>query len=181
MADVAAQSIEEFGDRIIYRYPAARFEQVPVIFSAALSPGLKTLVNTQAAVSFVIPPIGITAKLFQIDWLLKTYIVLQNDALAGTPLTCVNIGFVRMVTPSPLLNYDGKSLQTQFYETKTTNLLSSKQLRSINVSDIQLEPASDSSNYANGPASDARFLFNTPSAVSYLLALFQPVVTLYKK
>jgi len=182
VADVNAQSVEDFADRIIYRFPAGRYEQAATTWPLVMTPGLKTLVNTDTSRSYVIPASGISAKFFKIEWFFNLAVVMQNDAVPGTPLVMVDIDFLRFATPSPSLNYDGKSLQTEFYERKIENYYSSPQLRAINISNISVEPKSITANYLGGSTSlDSRISWNVVSSVSYLVALFQPVVTFYKK
>lgn len=182
MADVQAQSVEDFADRIIYRYPAGRYEQVAVTWQNTMTPGLKVLVNTDTTRRYIVPASGIIARFFKIEWFFNLGVVFQNDAVGGNPLVLVEMDFLRFLTPSPSLSYDGKSMQTEFYEKKTENIYQSPQLRSINISNISVEPRSIAANYLGGStALDARVSWNIASSVSYLVALFQPVVTFYKK
>lgn len=181
MADVAAQSIEEFADRIIYRYPGGRYEQSPTTWASLITPGLKTLVNTQTSRSYVVPQIGINAKFFKIEWLINTFMVL--NASGGGGLRVLKCDFARYATPSPALNYDGKSLQTEFYDKKTENIYASPNLRAINISNIQVEPIGSLSDYTASGISgfSASIDWDTSGSTNYLAAILQPVVTLYKK
>lgn len=182
MATVNAQSVEDFADRIVYRFPAGRYEQIATTWGATMTPGLKVLVNTDTTRSYVIPASGVSAKFFKIEWFFKLGVVFQNDAISGTPLVLVEMDFLKFLTPAPALSYDGKSLQTEFYQEKTENIYQSPQLRAINISNISVEPRSIASNYLGGSTSlDARVSWNIVSSVSYLVALFQPTVTFYKK
>lgn len=179
MATVNAQSVEDFADRIIYRFPATRFEQTPVTIKNTGSPGLKTLVNTSANVSYVIPASGVSARFFKIQWLINTAVVLSNTA-SGTILQTVGIDFLRYSALG--LNYDGRSMQTEFYEKNTENYYPSVQLRSINLGDISIEPIINTTNLSGaGFGLNAVLDWDIIGAVSYIVALLNPVVTFYKK
>lgn len=175
MADVAAQSIEEFADRIIYRYPGGRYEQASTDYYGSLTIGLKTLVNTQASISYNIPRSGISARFFKVEWNMTASVAILADGVASYFL--VKTDFFRIVASS--LNYDGKSLQTEFYKEQTENIVSAPQLRSINITNIQIEPRFDLSLIQSTGLSYVRA---APSpGTCYLIAILQPVVTHYKK
>ena len=179
MANINAQSVEDLPDRIIYRYPAGRYQQTPTNWVYIGNPGLTTLVNTQTSRSYVIPASGISAKLFKIEWVINTFAVFDAGS---NGLRSIKYDFARIVTPSPALNYDGKTLQTEFYEKKTENFYTSPQLRSINISDIQVEPMFDITNIAGAGAGLTAVLdFNLAATTFYMAALMQPTVTFYKK
>lgn len=175
MANVNAQSIEEFADRIIYRYPAGRYEAIPGNISTVISTGLKTLVNTDASRSYIVPASGISARFFKIEWVFNMAIQV-NNAIIGYDLL-IDHDFIRYSTPDPALNYDGKALQTEFYERKTENYYQSPQLRSINIKDIAVEPKLTDLLYVI----TAQFDLNLGSNSNKLVALLQPIVTFYKK
>jgi hypothetical protein len=176
MAAVNSQSVEDFADRIIYRYPAARFEQAAVIFESAVDPGLKTLVNTATSTEFNIPASGISARFYKVDWTFKLLISMFNSGSGGWQVFN-DIKFLRYITPAPALNYDGKSFQTEFYDDKTEAYIPSAQLRTISITNIQVEPVSIAANYLV----NASIAWDFGAAVTQLIALLQPVVTFYKK
>lgn len=173
MANVNAQSVEDLPDRTIYRFAAGRFEQVATSAGNVFSPGLKTCVNTQASISYIVPASGISARLYKIEWNLK--MVVQSFNAVNSTNTLNSIDFLRMSATS--LNYDGKNQQTEFYENKTENYYTSPQLRSINIGNISVETKPSLSNYLYSPQID---IFNS-YATNFIIALFQPTVTFYKK
>ena len=179
MATVNAQSVEDFADRIVYRFPAARFEQVPVTIKNTGSPGLKTLVNVATSTSFMVPASGMAARFFKIEWIINTSVVLTNTA-SGTILQMVKIDFLKYLASS--LNYDGKSQQIEFYEKNTENYYTSPQLRAINIGNISIEPIIETTNMSGaGFGLNAVIDWDISSSVSYIVALLHPVVTFYKK
>lgn len=177
MATVNAQSVEDFADRIIYTYPAAKFTQVAVGIGAALTPGYKTLVNNATNTSFVVPASGISAKFFKINWIIVPALVVTNNfpAAAGASVTA-RIDYTKLLATS--LNYDGKSLQTEICSKEFENYYGSQQLRAINITDISLEPLVKLTDYTSY-STDAQI---QPSSGSYsIIAYMQPRVTFYKK
>lgn len=177
MANVAAQSAEEFTDRVIYRYPACRFEQTPGNVALSLSVGLKTLTNTTASTSFVIPASGISAKMYRVEWCFVTSVQVSefSHPIGNTLIRC---GFNQLIASS--LNYDGKPLQTKFYKNTAEVFVISNQLRAINITDLQVEPlwSFGDLQFTGGVASG--YLQWTDATVA-LVALMQPTVTFYKK
>lgn len=176
MADVNAQSVEDYADRIVYRYPGGRYEQTAAQISSVLTPGLKVLVNTDTFRSYIIPASGITARFFKIEWVFNLAIQV-NNALGGVYNMLIKQDFMRYVTPAPALNYDGRSLQTEFYTEKTENIYSSPQLRAINITNISVEPKAITANLLN----TVQFDFNFGTSSNFLVAILQPTVTFYKK
>jgi len=173
MAEVNAQSVEEFPDRVIYRYPAGRYEQGAVSAGNVFSPGLKTCVNTQTSISYIVPSSGLSARFYKIEWLFKSVVQSTN---AINSITILNsIDFLRYSATS--LNYDGKSLQTEFYQEKTENYYTSPQLRSINIGNISVETRPSLANYLLTAQID---IFNSTNT-NFIIALLQPIVTFYKK
>lgn len=181
MATVNAQSVEDFADRIVYRFPAGRYEQTPVSWNSMCSPGLKTLVNTDASRSYVVPSSGLSYKFFKIEWLIKTFVVLDTATAPG--LKSIVCDFARYSSLAPALNYDGRSLQTEFYEKKSENVYASASLRSINISNIALEPIMHTTDLSTGGSYgfNAFLDWSTSAVTNYLVALLQPTVTAYKK
>ena len=170
MANVNAQSVEDYADRIVYRYAGGRFEQAASLCTTVFSTGLKTLVNTDTSRSYIIPASGISARFFKIDWTFNTFAVFVNNSGAGTINTKVD--FARIVASS--LNYDGKAQQTIFIENQVENFYTSPQLRAINIGNIQMEPKMPAFGTFN-------LTYESNSLNSYLVAIVQPVVTFYKK
>lgn len=176
MANVNAQSVEDFADRIIYRFPAGRYEQAALgNISTVISTGLKTLANTDTSRSYIIPSSGISARFFKIEWVFNMAIQVNNYIIGYDLL--IDHDFIRYSTPAPALNYDGKTLQTEFYERKTENYYQAQQLRSINIKDIAVEPKLTDLLYVI----TAQFDLNLGSNTNKLVALLQPIVTFYKK
>jgi hypothetical protein len=178
MATVNAQSVEDFADRIIYRFPGGRFEQAPVTWKDTMTPGLKTLVNTDTNRQYVVPASGIGAKFYKIEWFFSAFVVFVNDATAGAGQEMMtNIGFVRINAGN--LNYDGKPQQTEFYTEKIENYYTSPQLRSINIANIQMEPKINAIDAASTGTWTTNY--QAVASVSYLGVIAQPTVTFYKK
>lgn len=170
MANVNPQSIEEFNDRVIYRYPGGRFEQSSGSFAASLSSGLKTCVNTDTTRNYVVPASNQPARFFKIDLFFNCFLSVANT-LNGGYVQLVDLDFSKIYAP---LNYDGKSLQTEFYEKNTTNFYTSRQFRSLSIADISVEPVAGVLMAAN----NGYFAYNT--GVSFIVAIMQPVITYFK-
>lgn len=175
MATVNAQSVEDFAGRVVYRYPSCRFEQVPGLWQLTMSPGLKSLINTDSALSYVVPAAGISYSFFRIQWGVKLGTIFSNGAIAGNPLIIVKTDFTKLNLD---VNYDGKSLQTEFTSKNIENYYTSPQLRAINVGDLNLEPLAVAANLAPDPT---RISANIATADAYLIATLSPIVTAYKK
>lgn len=177
MADVNAQSVEDYADRIIYRYPGGRYEQVLGTIAQALTTGLKTLVNTSTARVYVMPATGMPARFFKVEWLIS--VALQtlgtaNDMIGSVLMPC---SFLRLSATS--LNYDGKELQTEFYEKKSENFVTSPQLRAVNIGNVSVEPVFDFSSWQFTGLSNAQWSGASPNCG--LVAILQPTITFYKK
>lgn len=174
MAIINAVSIEDYSDRIIYRYPGGRYEQAASTLFPVFSTGLKTLVNTETSRSYDVPRSGSPARFYRIDYVFNTaasFLLSDNSTNYS-----IAIDFLRILINS--LNYDGKTAQTEFYEKKTENYLASSQLRAINIGNIQVEPKFSISDIQWTGLSGI-----TPSAATtaFLIAIIQPVVTMFKK
>lgn len=170
MASVNAQSIEELPDRIIYRYPGGRFEQASGSFASSLASGFKTCVNTDTTREYVVPSSNQPARFFKIDLFFNCFLSVANT-LNGGYVQLVELGFSKIYAP---LNYDGKSLQTEFYEKNNVNLYTSRQLRSVSIANISIEPVAGSLMAAN----NGYFAYNT--GVSFIVAIMHPVITYFK-
>jgi hypothetical protein len=175
MATVNAQSVEDFAGRIVYRYPSCRFQQAAGLWELTMSPGVKSLVNTDLALVYVVPSSGTSYLFFKIQWAIKVGVVFSNGAIPGNPLVFTESSFSKI---SANINYDGKSLQTEFSDKKIENFYTSPQLRAINVGNISLEPLTIAANLAPDPT---RIAANILTADAYLVAMFTPIVTAYKK
>ena len=175
MADVNAQSVEDYADRIVYRYPGGRYEQTLGTYLLALTPGLKTLINTDTARTYVIPQSGLPARFFKIS--LEIYTSLLLTDIAGVSTTLIKTGFFKISIPS--LNFDGKSLDTEFYKEVNDMIFTSPNLRAINIGDITLEPV-QIPGYAQNTAL-SRMQFDTGAATTGLRAIIRPIVTFFKK
>ena len=125
MAQVAPQSTEELPDKIVYKYPATRFEQVATIYSDTSSPGLKTLINQDSggSTSLIVPPSANKAKYYTIDVFFKTGVILKNTLLGATYFFIEN-DFFRIEFPAVgLLQFDGRPTQSKFYNKENNNNL----------------------------------------------------------
>lgn len=176
MASINAQSVEELADRIVYRYPGGRFEQTATNWSGALTAGAKTLVNTDTARSYVVPASGIPAKFFSVEWYISTSVNLTENINVGGIMN-VTCGFFSISIPT--LNYDGRTLQTDFYQEKTVNLIPSTQLRAISMSNIAMDPIFNIGQVQFTALSG--FGFTNGAAATKLIAIIQPIVTMFKK
>ena len=175
MADVNAQSVEEYADRIVYRFPAARFAQATTTVASALTPGLKILVNAATTSNFIVPATNESAKFFKIEW----SFIAAFQAYSNTSGSLFNqkIRFLEISATSLL--YDGKSLTTSFYEEKEVLMYTSPQLRSITVANITLDPLQVRTDWTNyHPVSTTTL---STGANAFLLASMRPIVTRYKK
>ena len=177
MADVNAQSVEDYADRIVYRFDGGRYEQALTTWAGAVSPGLKTLVNTDTARSYLIPRSGLPARFFKID--LRVRVALKNFSGTTdlTPYALIDWNFLRVSIPT--LNFDGKSQVTDFYSDFTEQIVSSPQLRAINITDISVEPSGIFANLQSTSLSN--FSFVGSAATVGLVAIVQPTVTFFKK
>ena len=175
MATVNAQSVEDFADRIVYRYSGGRYEQTLTTPALSLSTGLKTLLNTDTSRSYVVPASGIPSRFYKVE--LKFYGSFQinedNRAIGPTLVPCE---FFQISIPS--LNYDGRALQTIFSAKSAENMVTSAQLRAVNIGNIQAEPMIDYSIIQNTALS--RIQFDTSLLVG-LRAVIEFVVTCYRK
>lgn len=177
MADINAQSVEDYADRIVYRYRGGRYDQVLTGWIGAFPASLLTLLNTDTARTYVVPRSGLPAKFFKIELSIYTAAYVTEIA-AGVGLTLVKASFFRVNIPT--LNFDGKSQITEFYSEKNEQYYTSPQLRAINIGNIQVEPII--------PYSDLLFTpgittpqFNPAGATTGITAIIQPTVTYYKK
>jgi len=177
MADINAQSVEDYADRIVYRYAGGRYEQVLTNWAGSLSPGLKTLVNTDTKRSYIVPRSGSPAKFFKVEIFIFSCLKIASPSYYLTPYGLMQCGFFRVSIPS--LNFDGKSQVTEFYKESTEQIVPSSQLRSINIGDILLEP---SVIFANIQSNDTgTFSFSGGAGTTGLISIVQPIVTYYKK
>lgn len=174
MADVNAQSIEDYADRIVYRFAGGRYEQVLTTFQLAASVGLKTLVNTDTTRAYIVPKSAVQARFYKIE--LEIYSSINITDTAGV-LYLMEAKFFKVSIPS--LNFDGKSLSTEFYGGKSEMFYTSSYLRAINIGNILAEPC----------GLPSQIQFQTPSGLSFaftagttgLRAIIVPTVTFYKK
>lgn len=177
MANVNAQSVEDYADRIVYRFPGGRYEQVLTTWASAFTTGLKTLVNADTSRSYVVPTSGINAKFFKID--LRIYIAVSVTLTSPSSFSSLTkSGFLRVSIPT--LNMDGKSQLTDFYQEKTEFFYTSQQLRAINISNILVEPIQSYTDLRS-TVNVTTPQFDTTSAVTQLVGIVQPTVTFYKK
>ena len=175
MASVNAQSVEDYADRIVYRYPAARFAQATTTIVLGLTPGLKALVNSATTSEFIIPASNESAKFFKIDWFFN--VAFQSVNVSSGSIFNQKISFLEISVTS--LNYDGKNLTTSFFEERESVILSSPQLRQINIGNISVDPLQLSTDWINyHPLSTTTLSLG---ANAFLLAAVRPVVTRYKK
>lgn len=176
MAVIAPQSVEELSDRIIYRYPGGRYDQALTNWNGALTSGQKTLVNTDTTRSYSVPASGIPARFFSVDLYFTTSVVLKEILGVNGNMNVV-CGFFSISIPT--LNYDGRTLQTDFYQPKTTNYIPSTQLRAINLSNILVDPIFNIGEVQFTALSG--FGFSNGASETQLIAIIQPIVTMYKK
>lgn len=175
MAVINAQSVEDFSDRIIYRFPAGRYEQALSNFADTISSGYKTLVNTETSRRYNIPQSGISARFYKINLLFSA--VLIGVGPGAYTSIMARAGFFRINAPS--LTFDGKSMQTEFYEPKNEIMYGAAQLRAIDITDIQMEPSLATTDFQGTALST--FNFGAGSLDSRLAVLMQIIVTYYKK
>ena len=175
MATVNAQSVEDFADRIVYRYEPGIYLQAAAAITSVTSPGLKTLVNSDTSRSYIVPASGLPARFYKIEWAINLSMVLA-PVIGGTASIAAN--FVRLEIPS--LNYDGKGLQTKFNVPMFETYYASAQLRSVNIGNISIEPKVNADVYSpRNTGGD--IAFDSVNAVSYLSATLAPTITFYKK
>lgn len=174
MADVNAQSIEDYADRIVYRFVGGRYEQALTTFQLAASVGLKTLVNTDTYRSYIIPKSGLQARFFKIEF---EFFGAINVTDSNGVLYLLEAKFFKISIPS--LNFDGKSLSTEFYGKKSEAFYASPYLRSVNIGDILAEPSALPSQIQFETA--AGLSFNFGAGTTGLRAIIVPTVTFYKK
>lgn len=177
MANVNAQSVEDYADRIVYRFPGGRYEQVLTNWASAFTTGLKTLVNTDTDRSYVVPTSGINAKFFKID--LSIYIAVSVTLTSPSSFSSLTKSWFLRVS-IPTLNMDGKSQLTEFYQEKTEFFYTSQQLRAINISNILVEPVQSYTDLRN-TMNVTTVQFDFASALTQLVGIVQPTVTFFKK
>lgn len=176
MADINAQSVEDFADRIIYRYPGGRYEAALGAYATGFTTGLKTLVNTDTSRSYVVPQSAEPSKFFKVQ--LDVYVSLRlTEAGSIAAVMIVETGFFRMSIPS--LNYDGKPMMTDFYKQSNESMISSQILRAVNIGDVLVEPRTIASNMQFTALSG--IIFNQGAGTTGLIAVVQPTITRYKK
>lgn len=172
--DINPKSIEEYADRVVYRYDGGRYNQALTAWTSVFTTGLKTLVNTDTSRSYIVPKIGIAARFFKITF---DFFVSVNVTETTVGVCLAKTSFFRVSIPS--LNFDGKSQLTDFYNEKAEQFIASGQLRAINIGDIQVEPVTEFSNLQFTSLSGIAFSFG--AATTGLTAIVQPTVTHYKK
>jgi len=175
VADVNAQSIEEFSDRVVYRFIGGRYQQAVSTMSAALNTGLKTLVNTDTTRNYIIPRSGTSARFYKVE--LNIFCALQATEAVVIGACLVPMKFFRVVMSSLL--FDGKSLTTDFFKESNENIIASSYLRNISIRDIQMEPVFNPGQLQQTALS--QFQFTTGAGTTALYAIVQPTVTFYKK
>jgi hypothetical protein len=176
MANVNAQSIEDYADRIVYRYAAGRYEQALTTWTGAFSSSTsKTLVNTDTSRSYIVPETNQSARFYKIDIEICTAVNVTEDAIG---LTLTNISFFKITIPS--LNFDGKSQLTDFYEKRTVQFYTSPQLRAINIGDLIMEPVVSYTDLRNTPGVTYPS-FSIGAGTTQLIAYLRPTVTYFKK
>lgn len=173
--DIGPQAIEEYANKVVYRFAGGRFEQALVNIADAISPGLKTLVNTDTTRSYLIPRYGISALSYKIDLLFSLAVKLASGG--GAAPTMSKAEFFRVSAPT--LNFDGRSCVTDFYERKNSFAVVSSQLRAINITNISVEPAINMANLQGTTLSS--FVYTAGVLDTQLLLYMQPIVTFYKK
>jgi len=174
VADVNAQSIEDYSDRIVYRFVGGRYEQALTTFQLSASVGLKTLVNTDTSRSYIIPKSANQARFFKID--LEFYGSI-NVTDSGGVLYLLEAKFFKISIPT--LNFDGKSLCTEFYGQKSEMFYTSSYLRAVNIGNILAEPCGLPSQIQFETASGLSFNFG--AGTTGLRAIIVPTVTFFKK
>ena len=180
MATVNTQSVEDFADRIVYRFPGGRYEQALTGWVGAFSSATtKTLVNTDTSRSYVIPASGINAKFYKIDIEIFTAVnVTEAASGANIGLTQTKISFFKVSIPS--LNFDGKPQVTDYYSQKTEQFYTSPQLRAINIGDLIIEPIVMYSELLSTPVVTYP-QFDIGAGKTQIVAYLKPTVTFYKK
>lgn len=177
MADVNASSVEDYADRIVYRYAGGRYEQALTTWASAFSSAsLLTLVNTDTSRSYVVPRSGLPAKFYKIELNLFSAVRL-TDTNVPIGLTLVKTPFFKISIPT--LNFDGKSQLTEFYKQDNEQFYTSQQLRSINIGNVLLEPSMEYSNIQFFTGSYPAF--SVAAGSTGFIAIVQPTVTMYKK
>jgi len=179
MGLVNPQSSEDLDSRIIYRFPATRFEQALTLYENTLTPGLKTLVNQDSggSTSLVVPANSSKARLYIIELHFKLSASLVNTFLAGAPRVLLETSFFRAEFPAVgAINLDGKPTQSKFYEVRNTIYYPSSSLRSVGYGNLQIEPSAVLANYIY----NANITLDTITAVSQLICLLYPVITFVK-
>lgn len=176
MATVNAQSVEDFADRIVYRFPGGVYDQALSAWNSVFNEGLKTLVNTDVSRSYIIPASGLSYRFFKVELSIFGYARVTESG-GGYGLMVLSCKFSRVSIPS--LNYDGKSLLTDFYSEKSENIVVSQQLRAINIGNVLMEPAVVVSDLQFTGLSHLQF--SNGAGTSGLRAIVQPTVTAYKK
>ena len=174
MANVNAQAVEEFQDRVVYRYPGGRFEQALTNFAGALGVGLKTLVNTDTSRTYVVPNSGISARFYKVN--IDIYVCIEGTETTFG-LTLIKTSFFRVSMPT--LNFDGKPLLTDFYKENNELFVTSSQLRAINIGNMLVEPANEFSNIQGTALSTVSL--GGGAGTTGIFAYMQPTVTFYKK
>lgn len=180
MAQINAQSVEDFSDRIVYRYTGGRYEQALTDWPGALSSTVaKTLVNTQTSRSYIVPASGISARFYKIEFEIYTAVNLTENAVgANIGLTLARMKFLQISMSS--LNFDGKPQVTEFYNEKTELMYTSPQLRAINLGDIKMVPLCIWTDLRY-PTAVPYPQFSTGAGTTQLVAIVKPTVTFYKK
>lgn len=173
MAAVNIASIEEYADRIVYKYLAGRYEQVPAAIATVVTPGLKTLVNTDTTREYNIPATGESAKFYKVDLYISTCLSAVNTGTGSTDVL-VRQDFFRVSIPT--LKFDGKSPITEFYDKQSSFIIPSSQLRQLSMGNISLEPSLMTTNLQWSAGQGYTFAGN-----ANWVALIQPIVTFYKK
>ena len=175
MAIVNPQSTEEYGDRVVYSFQAASFTQAASTYALIAAPGYKTLVNDATTTEFAIPAQSYAARFFKIEWFFVPSARLYNNILSSYVAGALKVNRIRATT----LNYDGKAYQTVFYRDVGDSLIyASSQLRSINITNIELDPIMEIGTYS---------VYGLPVTVNVynldckLLLLAYPVVTMFRK
>jgi Ca2+-binding RTX toxin-like protein len=180
VASVNPQSSEDLENRIIYRYPATRFEQAASLYQNTLTQGLKTLVNQDSGglTSLVVPANSSKAKYYILELMFKTSALLTNTLGFGGPIdVMLETGFFRIEFPAiGTIQLDGKPTQSKFYDKKNIIYFPSSSLRSVGYGNIQMEPSAILSNYIG----NTNILFDTGSANAKLICLMYSVITFVK-
>lgn len=172
MATIIPASIEEYADRIVYKYVAGRYEQTPALIFNVLTPGLKTLLNTDTTRTYNVPAIGQNARFYKVDLYISACLFAQNTG-TGTDIL-VRQDFFKVSIPT--LKFDGKSPITEFYDKQSSFIVPSSQLRQLTIGDVLLEPSVITANLQWVAGSGYTFAGN-----GGWVSLIQPVVTFIKK